>query len=398
MPTIELKLTQMAYGGAAIGRHEGKVFFVPYGIPGETVAVEVETEKKSLAWARLDEVLVASPDRVEPPCPHFGPTRCGGCQWQHIRGEAQLAFKTEIVREQLARLGGIRDAEVKPARAAGDFWGYRNHVQLHPSPTGLGYVATDGRRIEPITVCPIMHPLVAGLFRDCAPSWEGTLERLLLRAGVNTGEKMAIAQMIDGRSIATTGRDHFFEEVSGLRFRISAGSFFQVNTAGAGAMVEIVRQYLAPRPAGRVLDLYCGVGLFTLAVAGQVREVTAVEAERCAAADAGFNVEAAGLDNVTVIEGDAAGALAAVRPSVGAVIVDPPRTGCGWAVLRKLAALRPARLVYVSCDPATFARDAKALVASGYRLAEVQPIDLFPQTFHIETVSLFSSGADPRGA
>jgi 23S rRNA (uracil1939-C5)-methyltransferase len=403
-----LKLTQMAHGGPALGRHEGKVIFVPYALPGETVRVEIETSKKGWAQARLVEVIEPSPERVSPACPHFGPDACGGCQWQHMSYAAQLAYKTEVVREQLARLGGLDDVRVQPTRAVSEPWGYRNHVQLHASPAGLGYVAADGQRVEPVGTCPIMHPLVAELFEELDIEIE-ELEGLALRAGINTGQQLVVFETVDdepfelevdrpvscvlllsdGTPITLVGRDHFFERVAGKDYRVSAQSFFQVNTAGAQALVDTVAAYLSPKSDETILDLYCGVGLFSLALAGQVDRIVAVEAHPVAADDARFNVQAAGLDNVRVFENEVEAALATLDERADAVVADPPRSGCGPAVIGRLAALEPERLVYVACDPATLARDAKSLTAAGYRLTEVQPLDLFPQTYHVESVALF---------
>jgi 23S rRNA (uracil1939-C5)-methyltransferase len=374
--------------------------------------VEVEASKKSWGQARLVEVIEPSPDRVTPPCPHFGPDACGGCQWQHIRYSAQLAYKTEVVRDQLARLGGLTDARVQPTRAVGEPWGYRNHVQLHASPAGLGYAAADGQRVEPVGTCPIMQPLVAELFEELDIEIE-ELEGLSLRAGVNTGQQMVIFEttddepfgltvdrpvscvlmLSDGTPVTLVGRDHLFERVAGHDYRVSAGSFFQMNTAGAEALVNTVTAYLSPRSHETLLDLYCGVGLFSLALAGRVDRVIAIEAHPGAVADARFNAEAAGLDNVRVVAGDVAAALATLDEPVQAVIADPPRSGCGSAVMGRLTSLQPERLVYVACDPATLARDAKIFATAGYRLVEVQPLDLFPQTYHVESVGLFAKSS-----
>jgi 23S rRNA (uracil1939-C5)-methyltransferase len=403
-----LELTQMAHGGPAMGRYQDKVIFVPYALPGETVVAEEEVSKKGWARARLIEVMEPSLDRVSPPCPHFGPDACGGCQWQHIRYSAQLAYKTDVVRDQLTRLGGLTDMPVRPTRAVGEPWAYRNHVGLHASREGLGYVAADGQRVEPVSQCPIMHPLIAELFDELDIEIEG-LERLSLRAGVNTGWQMVVFEtaddepfelvvdrpvscvlmLSDGTPVTLVGRDYLFEQVAGREYRVSAGSFFQVNTGGAEALVDTVTGHLSPRPHETLLDLYCGVGLFSLALAGQVAQVIAVEAQPDAVADARFNVEAAGLDNVHIVEGDVARVLAPLARPVHAAIADPPRSGCGSEVMAQLVSLRPERLVYVACDPATLARDAKTLTAAGYRLVEVQPLDLFPQTYHIESVGLF---------
>lgn len=407
-----LKLTQIAHGGPALGRHNGKVFFVPYALPGETVAVEVETSKKGWARARLVEVVEPSPDRVVAACPHFGPDACGGCQWQHISYSAQLAYKTEVVRDQLSRLGGLTEVPVRATRPVGDPWGYRNHVQLHVSSGGLGYVSADLQGVEPINTCPIMHPLVAELFDELDIEIEG-LERLSLRAGVNTGQQLVIFEtsddepfelmvdrpvscvlmLSDGTPVTLVGNAHLVERVAGFEFRVSAGSFFQVNTAGAEVLVDTVAGYLSPHPHETLLDLYCGVGLFSLALASRIGQVIAVEGHSGAVADARFNIKLAGIDNVTIIEDDVERALTNLELAVQAAIVDPPRSGCGPDVVAALVALRPERLVYVACDPATLARDAKSLTSAGYNLVEVQPLDLFPQTYHVESVGLFVRGA-----
>lgn len=408
---VKLKLTAMAHGGPAMGRHQGKVFFVPYALPGETVEVEVEKSKKTWATARLVNLIDASPERVTPACPHFGSDACGGCQWQHIHYPAQLAYKTDVVRDQLARLGGLSQVSVHSTRAVGEAWGYRNHVQLHASPDGFGYVSAKGRRIQPIHTCPIMHSLVADLFDELDVEIEG-LERLSLRAGVKTGQQLVVFETSNDEPfelevdrpvscvhmlspsipVILVGNDHLFERVAGHEFRVSAKSFFQVNTGGAQTLVETVTDYLSPRPHQTLLDLYCGVGLFSLALAGQVGQVIAIEADPTAAADARFNFEAAGLDNARVFEDDVASALDRLDGPVDAVVVDPPRSGCGSEVMLYLASLKPKRLVYVACDPATLARDAKTIGEAGYRLVEVQPLDLFPQTYHIESVALFVRG------
>jgi 23S rRNA (uracil1939-C5)-methyltransferase len=409
---ITLKLAKMAHGGPAMGRHQGKVYFVPYALPGETVAVEAETSKKGWARARLVEVLEPSPKRTKPACPHFGPDACGGCQWQHIDYPAQLVYKADVVRDQLSRLGGLTDAPVRPTRAVSEPWGYRNHVQLHSSPDGLGYVSADGQRVEPIGRCPIMHPLMADLFDELDVEIEN-LDRLSLRVGQNTGEQSVIFETIndepfelvvdrpvscvlmlgDGTPVTMVGNDHLFEEVAGHQFRVSAASFFQVNTGGAEALVDTVMHYLSPQPYETLLDLYAGVALFSLASAARVAQVIAIEANPYAAADADFNVGAAGLDNVRVINDDVADFLDVVDESVHTVVADPPRKGLGPDVVRRIVSLRPRRLVYVACDPATLARDARTITDMDYRLVEVQPLDLFPQTYHVECVALFERNA-----
>lgn len=405
---IRVQLTGVAHGGAAFGRYQGLVIFVPYALPGETVLAEVESAKKGWARARLVELLETSPDRAEPACPHFGPTGCGGCHWQHSQYPAQLRYKAEVVRDQLTRLAGLEHVLVRDTLQVDEPWAYRNHVQLHAAPDGLGYVAADGVRVQPITTCPIMHPLLAELFYDLDIDSEELL-RVGLRAGVRTGHQMVIFETVedelielsverpvacvllrsDGTHLTLVGRDHILERVAGRNYRVSAASFFQANTAGADQLIRLVLGGLEPRPHHSVLDLYAGVGLFSLALADQVGQVWAVEASPTAVADLSFNVQACGADNVHIQAGDVADALNCFEGAVDRAVVDPPRAGCGALVVKYLVGLQVQRLVYVACDPATLARDARLLAASGYQLAWVQPVDMFPQTYHIESVALF---------
>jgi 23S rRNA (uracil1939-C5)-methyltransferase len=253
-----------------------------------------------------------------------------------------------------------------------------------------------------------MHPVVAELFEELDIDAEDLLT-VGLRAGVRTGQQLVVFETVDdeplelsvdspvacvlmrsdGVAVTLVGRDYLVEEVAGHTYRVSAGSFFQVNTAGAGALIETVTAYLAPQSHQALLDAYAGVGLFSVALASQVSHVIAVEASPAAVADARYNVQTAGLDNVEVIGGDVAEALSTLDQPVQLAIVDPPRAGCGPNVVARLAGLEVERLVYVACDPATLARDAKLLTSAGYQLVEVQPLDLFPQTYHIESVALF---------
>ncbi|MGA9349833.1 MAG: 23S rRNA (uracil(1939)-C(5))-methyltransferase RlmD [Anaerolineae bacterium] len=404
---VELRLTDMAHGGDALGRCEGKVIFVPYTIPGEEALVEIVEDKGSYARARLVEVLSPSPHQVDPPCPHFGPGRCGGCQWQHIAYQAQMEFKAAVVGDQLARLGRLPDVPVKSTIPSASPWRYRNHVQFAVSDDGrLGFVATDGRRVETIEVCYLLHPLLEELFTALDLELPG-LVRLSLRVGVNTGDQMIIFEthddeppalesdlpvscillLSDGTPVNLIGSNYITEEVAGRRFRISATSFFQVNTAAAEELVRVVGEYLAPAGGEMLLDAYCGVGTFALSLADKVGHVIGIEEDAGAVADARLN--AAELANVEFIEGSVEALLPQLDRRIDLAMLDPPRQGCKPEALRALIELAPRRIVYVSCDPATLARDARKLVDGGYQLVEVQPVDMFPQTYHIESVALW---------
>ena len=405
--TFDLELTAMAHGGAALGRHEGRVIFVPYAIPGETVRVEMVEARTRWGRGRLVEVLDPSPHRVEPPCPYYGPDKCGGCHFQHIAYEAQAEYKRDVVIDQLARLGGLHDANVQEIIGAAEPWAYRNHAQLHTTEEGqLGFLTADTHHVVPVKECLILDPLLNELWAALDMDWP-ELFRLSLRCGSATGDRMAVFELnhyedfdievdfpvscvillADGETVVLMGNDYLEEEIAGREFCISANSFFQVNTAGAEALVAVVRESLAPQKGDRLLDLYCGVGLFGLSLADQVGSVLGVEADPSAVAD--FRHNARGMDQVELIEGKVQSVLARMEEPVDLLLLDPPRSGAGQAVTDQIVRLQPRRIAYVSCDPATLARDARHLVENGYALHEVQPVDLFPQTYHVESIALF---------
>ncbi|MCX6028671.1 MAG: VTT domain-containing protein [Chloroflexi bacterium] len=439
--TIEVTLDAIAHGGEAGGRHAGKVIFVPYAIPGERVQVEIVEEKERWARARLLAVLIPSPDRVEPPCPYFGPEACGGCQWQYIAYERQAELKREIVVDQLRRLGRIANPPVvdtlvlaapswpenadavdsdtqspMPEKAGHAVpntqylsYGYRNYVQFAVTGDGrLGYRRDASHEIIAIDHCLLLDDRLDELRAALDVAGAG-LTGVSLRAGINTDQALilfetagndapeleielpaACALLTPAGVQPLIGEPWIEEEVAGRRCRISAESFFPVNTAGAEALVAVVTEYAQLRPDDVLLNAYCGVGLFALALADSAAEVIGIESAAAACED--FAINAGDRANVTLHEG----AIEEVLPALGAqgqrvdvAVIDPPRTGAGPAVIRELAALGPRRIVYVSCDPASLARDAAPLAAAGYRLVEAQPVDMFPQTYHVETVALW---------
>lgn len=423
MDAITVELTDIAHGGAALGRHEGKVIFVNGGLPGETVRAAIVEDHKRYAQARLVEVVDPAPDRIAAPrCPHFGDPLarfgvdgvahaglyCGGCQWQHVAYAAQLRYKQAIVADQLRRIGHVNDPLVRPTLGMEEPWRYRNHAQFRVTPGGaLGFVGIDGQTVVGIEVCHILHPLLMELFEQLEVDFPA-LEAISLRAGINTGDQMVILettddevpaieidvsgscvlQLRDGPAVSLAGSTYIEEELLGHRFRVSAGSFFQVNTEMAARLVEVVHDYLAPRGYETLLDLYCGVGTFGICLADEVAEVIGVEENPVAVDDALVNADP--LDNVSLYEGPVEVALPEVGGPVELVVLDPPRRGVEPEVVRALTRLRPSRIAYVSCDPATLARDVRRLGEAGYRLVEVQPVDMFPQTYHVESVALLT--------
>jgi 23S rRNA (uracil1939-C5)-methyltransferase len=421
--TLNLKVDSMTQGGEAMGRDEtGRVIFVPYAIAGEEVLVEIVERKKSYARARLVEIRKPSPARIVPRCPHFGRAPsvrplapeeegqwqrgCGGCQWQHIAYPSQLEWKTRIVREQFARIGKIPDAPVRETLGMTEPWDYRNHTQFHVNAEGqLCYRALESHDLVRIRECFILEPPIQGLYRSVGAGPE--FDAVVLRAGVRTGQKMVILEGKDqelpevsvdepvsivyatpqGEMIPLIGRDAIHEELHGRVFRISPGSFFQVNTTMAEKLVDLVERYLAPQPADTLLDAFGGVGTFGLLLAPRVARVLEIEESPGAVEDAHAN--AVDLTNVEFHVGRVEDVLPRLNTPITLAVADPPRAGIDRQALDALIARGPRNFAYVSCDPATLARDARRLVDASYRLVEVQPVDLFPQTYHIESVSWF---------
>lgn len=401
---LDLTLTTMSNGADAIGRHEGKAIFVPFAIPNETVRVEIVEDKPTFARAKLIEVIAPSPDRATPVCKHFGV--CGGCHWQHINYEAQLKWKKQVVIDQLKRIGGIASPPVADTIPSPSPLHYRNHVQFSQTEDGkLGFVAKMTNFIVPIDECHIAHPDIMSLFNQLdiekldidrigvrvtsddamivfeSESGEPPDVEIDLEASVASVDK-------DGNVFTMIGSDHLIETINGRDFEVSASSFFQVNAKQAENLVRVALDALDVQDGDTVLDLYCGVGLFTAFIASTAKRVIGVESYAPAVRDAEVNLDE--FNNVELYEAPVEMAMDhLVKESVQRVILDPPRAGCDKRVLDALIKIAPQRIVYVSCDPATLARDAKRLISGGYHLVSAQPLDMFPQTHHIETVAIF---------
>ncbi|MGC9469873.1 MAG: 23S rRNA (uracil(1939)-C(5))-methyltransferase RlmD [Anaerolineae bacterium] len=404
--TITLRMDAMAHGGEAIGRHEGRAVFVPYTIPGELIRAEIVEDHDRYARARLVEVLEPSSARVEPPCPYFGQNKCGGCQWQHIDTSVQTRIKGLVTLDQLGRVGRFEDPPVFEPIPDDSGWEYRNHALFRVDPQGrLGFLSAGSHDVYPIDDCLIIHPLLSSLFKSLDMTYP-ELEWLEMRAGTATGDLMMLIQAKEEESPSLQvdfpvsivqirhddavapliGLDYIIERIHDREFRISATSFFQVNSAQAAQLVNIVMGALDLQGTENVLDAYCGVGLFTAFLAEEASAVTGIEANPPAVMDAGYNL--ADFDNVSLLKGSVEDLMSGVEERFDAIIVDPPRTGLAAEVVDAIVAQAADRLVYVSCDPATLARDLRRLVRQGYSLEWVQPVDLFPQTYHVENVAL----------
>jgi len=416
---ITLDLTGMAHGGSAIGRHEGRAIFVPYGIPGEQVQVRIVQDKGRFAIAELVEVLVPSSNRVEPPCPYFGAGQCGGCQFQFIDYANQLTLKHQIVRDQLARIGALPEVIVHPTIPSPMPYGYRSHATFHVAPNKqLGFIKTDHRTVVPVDECLLLSPILSGVFEEAHTQKFTSDARIRLQAGSDNQviqftmgsiiddvtepllEKPALRpnQKQNTRKPANTpttapespdkpfGSDVYYQIKERL-FRCSAGSFFQVNLVQAEKLVDLVLERLNLSGDEHVLDLYSGVGLFTAFLAAHSAQVAAVEFFAPAVADARHNLS--DQTNVEFHMGKIETILPKFKNDYQAAVVDPPRAGMDASALDALINIKPHQIVYVSCDPATLARDAKRLTGAGYILQDVQPVDMFPQTYHIECVAHF---------
>jgi 23S rRNA (uracil1939-C5)-methyltransferase len=414
---VTLRLDAMAHGGTAMGRAEdGRMVFAHGGLPGETATVRLTEIQPRFARGVLAELPAApSPDRLPgaPRCASFGawpergarPERfCGGCDWQHVDYAAQLRFKAEILRDALRRIGGLDDPPVAPVIGMDDPWHYRNQIRVRTGPGGTGFVALDHATIVPIPLCHVAHPLVQELLESLDLDLPPGIE-ISLRAGINTEDTMVVihapADLIEtididsdasvilarpaGGAEVAAGRPYLLEAVAGQVFMIPPRAFFQVNTAMTEILVGLVRAAVPPGTR-TLVDVYSGVGLLGVLLADRVGELCTIETDPDSVAAAMDN--AAGLDNVTLIEADAAEALEYLGLVPDVVVVDPPRAGMAPDALRLLTRLAPPTIVYVSCDPATLARDVRRLVAGGWRLSESQPVDLFPQTYHVESVNV----------
>lgn len=395
---IELRPTDMAHGGEAVARNDGKTHFVDGAMPGELVQGKVTRDAGKWARVELTGVVEPSPDRIAPPCRHFGV--CGGCQWQFAEHRAQLEWKQRILAGQLAHLGRIADPPVRPTMTVGPPYGYRNRVDFDVAAGRPAFHRRRSRDLEPIDECLLLEPPLAELLPRLG-SLEG-VKRLTLRTN-SVGETLAVVvgrvpdgiadwgcgvvQRRGGAVRSLLGPGHLRETIAGVTFRVSADAFFQNNTSGAAALVDLVGEALVPTGDETLLDGYAGGGLFGLTVGRGARRVVAVESEPLALDDLAHNSANAGGDHRTV-------ATPFERSDIGGrwdvAVVDPPRTGLGADGVATVVRGRPRAIAYVSCDPASLARDSGLLVAEGYRLEWVTPVDLFPQTFHIEAVAKFS--------
>ncbi len=430
----QLSIESLAYGGDAVGRMpDGRTAFIRGACPGDVVDVEITEERDRFVRGVVTSIVEASEDRTTPPCPYFG--ICGGCSWQHVSYDAQLRAKQRAVTDSLARIGGVTDADtiVRAPIASDAEYGYRNKVELVLDPASsrprLGFHKAGSEQVVPVDECLLLPKrlrkapkAVGGALRYVAGDSDLGFVRVGLRAASHTKDleialwtapgafPRSTAAKTLGQALPTTsivrcltkgpakeravskvevlsGKGHWRERLSGHTYAVSAPSFFQVNTRTAEKLVAATIEALEPDGSDRVLDLYSGCGTFTLPFAELAGEVVAVEAAGSAVRDLRRNLEAASLW-AEVVGGDAAREVQSLG-HFDLVLVDPPRTGIAPEVVAALGTTKPRGLAYVSCDPATLARDTLRLAEAGFSLESATPVDLFPQTYHVETLAIF---------
>ena len=403
---FEIALTAATFGGDCVGRlPDGKAVFVPFGIAGERVEIELLENKSRFARGRIRRVLEASPKRITPRCPHFG--ECGGCHYQHLAYADQLEIKQSIVADQLQRIGRFDEAPLQKIIPSALAWNYRNTVQFHLSPAGrIGYQRAGAGGVVEISDCHLPLTPINDLWPRLELDPQSGIRRASLRCG-SDGELLLglesdsaqppefsvdfpLSAVFLGAEepVLLSGEDYSLMSVGERTFKVSAGSFFQVNLPQAEAMVEHVLRNLRVDRQAQVVDAYCGVGLFSAFLAPGVGSLTGIELSESACNDFAFNLDE--LENVSLYVGAVEEVLPALKIKPRAVLLDPPRAGLHPASLQSLIAAKPEQIAYVSCDPATLARDLQKLASSGYQLESVTPFDLFPQTYHVETISFLS--------
>jgi 23S rRNA (uracil1939-C5)-methyltransferase len=377
---IEVEIERILPGGVGLAHAEEMTVFVYLAAPGDLVRVEVERTRGKVAFASITEIIKPSPLRVEPPCPYFG--RCGGCDFQQLGYETQLQTKVEIIRDCLHRLGGfdpVPDFEIQPSP---NEWHYRARAnwQVDRTTNALGYFERGSNRVCDVEFCAVL-----------VPELQAELERVRAQLPrIDPGRNIEAVAGDEGVSVASdSGKLEakvVCRRIAGETYHFSAAGFFQINH---DLLEPIIKEAIGDATGELALDLYCGVGLFTLPLARRFKKVVGIETNRTATAFARQNLKAADLSNALVETARVGDWMQANSSSLGPVnflLLDPPRTGAENKDIYGILELRPSQISYVSCDPATLARDLKKLIAAGYKLQSIKAFDMFPQTHHVETV------------
>lgn len=443
---LEITIHNLGNNGEGVGKYENFTLFVSGALPGERVVAEVFEKHKSYGRARLLKVVNSAVDRVEAPCPLFG--KCGGCQLMHLSYPQQLLMKRQRVVDALARIGKITEVEVAPCQPSPSPVGYRNKIQLpvrnKDGALSFGLYAPSSHDLVEVDHCLIHSPLgeevysrVAAILKSSQitaydpTKGSGLLRHLLIKSAVTTKEALVILVtygegpkallrdvanamvsstpylrgvvqnlnsgndnvILGERFLTLAGQPTIQEKLGSLTFQIAAPSFFQVNSEQALVLYRDAVASAGLSGVETVIDAYCGVGTLSLFFAPHVQRVVGVECVAAAIDNARANAHLNGIDNVSFVCDDAEKYIESID-SVDVVVLNPPRKGCASSLLERLGSLLPRKIVYISCDPATLARDAAILAPFGYKVAAVRPYDMFPQTAHVETLCLLLLGDD----
>jgi 23S rRNA (uracil1939-C5)-methyltransferase len=405
---FEISLEKLTYGGEVMGRlPDGRAVFVPFGLPNEIVKIKLTQEKQNFARGEILEIIKSSPERITAKCKHF--IQCGGCHYQHLSYESQLKAKTEILSDQLRRIGKIENPPVNSMIPSPSEWNYRNHIQFHLTKEGkVGFINSNGNSAFAIEECHLPEKEIDIFWKELNFESNLNLERVALRSSdendlmlilesespeapeLEVEADVSVIHLYENHPVMIAGQDHIFIKVLDKDFKVSADSFFQVNTKMTEKMVEHLQIHLPVSLSTCLLDIYCGVGLFSKFFADKYQKVIGIESSPSACEDFVFNLDE--FDNVDLYEGSAEEILPKLEiTNQTHVIVDPPRAGIDKHALDAIINLKPQIIAYVSCDPSTLARDAARLMNGGYKLKQVTPFDLFPQTYHIESISIFTA-------
>lgn len=427
MPIKTVTIERLVYGGSGLGRIDGKVVFIPLTLPGEIIEARIEESKKRYDKGLILRILAPSPGRIPAPCPHFG--RCGGCQWQHIAYQDQLSFKEDIFRETLARIAHVAGEKILPILPSPVAFGYRNRVRLHVKEDRIGFFAAHSYEIVEIEDCKIAHSLINRIIKDIKDALPlSSLQKLAgIEIMVSPEEVLGVLILHTARPLSQADENAirlqsgripdvkrcviqgpgglpaqmdfsredslklFVQEGDGLTYFLFPGVFAQVNTSQNDILITKVKEWAGVSSDHKALDLFCGMGNFTLPLAGKAKEVTGIEAHPLSVKNAIFNKTVNRLDNITFLQEEVAAGIDTLireKQCFDLILLDPPRQGCR-DIIKKLPFLKPSSILYISCDPATLARDINYLQAEGFDLVRSQPLDMFPQTYHIESLSLF---------
>jgi 23S rRNA (uracil1939-C5)-methyltransferase len=403
---FHLTVDSLVYEGNGIGRlPDGKVVFIPFVLPGEVVIAEAVGEKPGHIRARMVSVEKPHPQRIQPRCIHFG--TCGGCHYQHIPYQLQLEFKREIFREQLQRLAGLDNPVIDAVIPSAGEWNYRNALQFGLNQKAqLCFSEIYENQPFPVSECWLPMAEIGKIWPlaefepdvdieriEYRQNMEGDLMMVLTGEGQDMPElaseaTISIVHSRGNEQLVMAGDSFLSMPVKDRQFQVSAASFFQTNFSGARTLADRV---LAITQSGRpqnILDIYCGVGLFSAFLAHSTSSITGVEYSPTACEDYTQNLDE--FDNVSLFQGRAESILPNLANGFDCMIVDPPRAGLRREVIAGVISHEPKQLIYISCNPATLARDAKHLFEAGYRLESSTLVDMFPQTFHLESVNIFS--------